>query len=73
MDWDEALKQKLKALKAKARRRLAKQEAVEVQAKHPDTPPLSWEDAIRRMHRNLRRRALQHNLRNIPPKSAESE
>lgn len=57
MDWDTAMRRKLKRFNAAARRAIAKREAGEVASKPPKPQPTTWDEALKRMLRKARRKA----------------
>ncbi len=57
MDWDTALRRKLKRFNAAARRAIAKREADEVASKPSKPQPTTWDEALKRMLRKARRKA----------------
>lgn len=57
MDWDTAIRRKLKRFNAAARRAIAKREAGEVASKPSKPQPTTWDEALKRMLRKARRKA----------------
>jgi hypothetical protein len=57
MDWDTALRRELKRFNAAAKRALAKREKGELMKTSSASSPTTWEEALKRMHRKLRRQA----------------
>jgi hypothetical protein len=57
MDWDTAMRRKLKRFNAVARLAIAKREASEVASKPSELQPTTWDEALKRMLRKARRMA----------------
>ena len=57
MDWDTALRRKLKQFNAAARRAIAKREEGEVASKPSEPQSTTWDEALKRMLRKARRNA----------------
>ena len=57
MDWDAALRRKLKRFNAAARRAIAKREAGEVASKPSEPQSTTWDEALKRVLRKARRKA----------------
>ena len=57
MDWDTSLRQALKRFNVKASRSIAKKKAGKAQIETSVSEPTTWDEALKRMLRQARRKA----------------